>query len=139
MENKKFAKKVVSLIDESSQQLTDYQVARLANARVKALEAAGLLMTERKSVVFGWSFAVLLQRVRQLVLAPFLVAGFRVVLPLLVVGFVADEAWRNQETLRIEELVEWDVALLDDDLPLAAYNDQGFAEYLNASTSSEVQ
>ncbi len=47
----------------------------------------------------------------------------------LVAGLAGIYQWQQQQ--RVDELAEVDTAMMLDDLPLAAYADQGFHQYLN--------
>lgn len=47
----------------------------------------------------------------------------------LVAGLAGIYQWQQQQ--RVDELAEVDAAMLLDDLPLAAYADQGFHQYLD--------
>ncbi len=61
----------------------------------------------------------------------------RVLLPLAVLVFAVSGIYTWQENRRVAELVEIDAQLLTDDLPIDAYLDRGFQNWLQSRGADE--
>lgn len=61
----------------------------------------------------------------------------RVLLPLVVLALAASGIYTWQEKRRVAELVEIDSQLLADDLPIDAYLDRGFQNWLKSRPAEE--
>ena len=122
----RFARSVVACLGESAEQVTADVSERLRFGREKALEVArrareahGVGVTDSGAVIAGFS------RSRWWI-------RFASVLPLVaLVGGLA--LIQNLQTrAQISVAAEVDEALLGDDLPINAYRDPGFSEFLKA-------
>ena len=118
-----FAYKVRHALNEHAEQLPSSTVDRLAYARNAAMARkkpdAPVLVAQRQlvgNIGALFSFSTL---GRMAVIVPLLA---------LVVGLAG--IYQYEEQQRIAEMAELDAALLSDDLPLTAYLDTGFNEYL---------
>ena len=61
----------------------------------------------------------------------------RVVLPVVMLAVAALGIYRWQENQRLAEVVEIDTQLLTDDLPIDAYLDRGFQNWLKKTSSEQ--
>jgi hypothetical protein len=61
----------------------------------------------------------------------------RVVLPVLMLAVAAFGIYRWQENQRLAEVVEIDTQLLTDDLPIDAYLDRGFQNFLKTRAAGQ--
>ena len=124
----RFARRVVARLSESADQLSADLAERLRFGREKALEAArrargetvGVTASGAAIVGFGKSSWWL---------------RLASVLPLvaLVGGLVMIQNWQTRTQISVA--AEIDEALLGDDLPINAYRDPGFAEFLKTPPS----
>ena len=125
----RFARRIASCLDEAAQQIPHDVGERLRFSRDKALQAAQRVRLADAAHGVGGSGAAILGLSRSswwLRLAS--------VLPLVaLVGglvFLQDQ----QQSTQISVAAEVDEALLGDDLPINAYRDPGFAEFLKGSS-----
>ena len=126
----RFARSVASCLSESADTLPPGVVERLRFAREKSLEIArrsregsqGVGVTASGAAIAGFSRSRWWLR-------------FASVLPLiaLVGGLVLIQDWQNRTQISVA--AEVDEALLGDDLPINAYRDPGFSEFLKAPPS----
>ncbi|MEJ7806496.1 MAG: DUF3619 family protein [Telluria sp.] len=118
-----FAYKVRHALNEHAEQLPSSTVDRLAAARKAAMARkkpdAPVLVAQGQPVANIASFFSFSTLGRMAVIVPLLA---------LVVGLAG--IYQYEEQQRIAEMAELDAALLSDDLPLTAYLDTGFNEYL---------
>ena len=123
---RRFAARVCRALDQSADALPEATLQRLALARKAALRAQ-LLPSMRRAPV------------RQLVTAGagmgdssrFGFARTGVVFSVIVlVGACLAGLYQFEQDRRIEDLADVDTAVLNDDLPISAYADQGFNAYL---------
>lgn len=123
----RFARSVVACLSESTEQVAPDVAERLRFAREKALEAARRARGGSESVGVTASGAAILgfSRSRWWIR----VAS---VLPLfaLVGGLALIQNWQNRT--QVTAAAEIDEAILGDDLPINAYRDPGFSEFLKA-------
>jgi hypothetical protein len=128
----RFARSIAACLSESAQMLAPDVAERLRFAREKALETArhardgatvhGLGVTGSGAAVAGFSRSPWWLR-------------FASVLPLVALlgGLVLIQDWQNRTQISVA--AEVDEALLGDDLPINAYRDPGFSEFLKAPPS----
>jgi len=125
----RFARSLAACLSESAEQLTPDVAERLRFGREKALEIArrardaqGVGVTESGAAIAGFSRSRWWLR-------------FASVLPLvaLVGGLALIQNWQTRT--QISAAAEIDEALLGDDLPINAYRDPGFSEFLKAPPS----
>ena len=126
----RFARGIAACLTESAQTVAPDVAERLRFAREKALERARDVRDSRSPVGVTASGAA--------------IAGFSQsrwwlrfasVLPLVVLvgGLVLIQDWQNRSQISVA--AEVDEALLGDDLPINAYRDPGFSEFLKAPPS----
>ncbi len=122
----RFARSIASRLSERAENVAPEIGERLRFAREKALEAGRLARSGVEVVSAGQGGAALgfsrspwWQRIAT-------------VLPLaaLIGGLVLIEDWQTRSQISVA--AEVDAALLSDDLPINAYRDAGFVEYLKA-------
>ena len=123
----RFARSVAACLSESAERVSPDVAERLRFGREMALELArrargdaqGLGVTASGAAIAGFSQSRWWLR-------------FASVLPLvaLVGGLVLIQNWQNRTQISVA--AEIDEALLGDDLPLNAYRDPGFSEFLKA-------
>jgi hypothetical protein len=119
----RFAERVRRALDESANALPDATLQRLALARKTALRAQR-------------SPALRAAPVRQLATAGGggsrfgFARGSFVFSVVVLVGACLAGLYQFEQQRRIEELADVDTAVLNDDLPISAYADQGFNAYL---------
>ena len=126
----RFARSVVVCLSESAEGIAPDVAERLRFAREKSLEIArssredaqGLGVTAAGAAIAGFSRSPWWLR-------------FASVLPLvaLVGGLVLIQDWQNRTQISVA--AEVDEALLGDALPINAYRDPGFTEFLKAPPS----
>ena len=128
----RFARSIAACLTESAQTVAPDVAERLRFAREKALETArlardgaavhGLGVTSSGAAIAGFSRSPWWLR-------------FASFLPLvaLVGGLVLIQDWQNRTQISVA--AEVDEALLGDDLPINAYRDPGFSEFLKAPPS----
>lgn len=125
----RFARGIVARLSERSNNLSPDVAERLRFARERALEAA---RRSRTGVVNGLGVTA-----HGAAIASFGPSrwwlGIASALPLvaLVAGLVLIQDWQNRSQISVA--AEVDAALLGDDLPLNAYRDAGFVEYLKTA------
>ena len=123
----RFARSVAACLSESAESIAPDVAERLRFAREKSLQIAkrsrddahGLGVTAAGAAIAGFSRSPWWLR-------------FASVLPLvaLVGGLVLIQDWQNRTQVSVA--AEVDEALLGDDLPINAYRDPGFSEFLKA-------
>ena len=120
----RFAERVRRALDESANALPDATLQRLALARKTALRAQRM-PTLRAAPV------------RELAAAGMggsprfgFARGSFVFSVVVLVGACLAGLYQFEQQRRIEELADVDTAVLNDDLPISAYADQGFNAYL---------
>lgn len=121
----RFAGRVCRLLDESAAALPEATLQRLALARKAALRAQAVPALRRAPVrqFAGAQGASDSSR--------FGFARTGVVFSVIVlVGACLAGLYQFEQDRRIEELADVDSAVLNDDLPISAYADQGFNAYL---------
>jgi hypothetical protein len=126
----RFARSVAACLSESAEQVSPDVAERLRFGREKALEIARgardhaqeLGVTASGAAIAGFSQSRWWLR-------------FASVLPLvaLVGGLVLIQNWQSRTQISVA--AEIDEALLGDDLPINAYRDPGFSEFLKAPPS----
>ena len=128
----RFARSIAACLSESAATVAPDVAERLRFAREKALELArharegsvaqGVGVTASGTATIGFSQSPWWLR-------------FASVLPLfaLVGGLVLIQDWQNRAQISVA--AEVDEALLGDDLPINAYRDPGFSEFLKAPPS----
>ena len=126
----RFARNIAARLSERAENVAPEIRERLRFAREKAVEAGRLARSGVEVVSAGQGSAVLgffshspwWQRIAT-------------VLPLaaLVGGLLLIEDWQTRSQISVA--AEVDAALLSDDLPINAYRDAGFVEYLTAPPS----
>lgn len=125
-----FAKSLIQRLDTVAQITTPDIAERLRFARERALGAQKIA-----SVSTAWSLAPQTSGSFALGGGPFNFFGkLGMIVPLvaLVIGLVAISQLQND--YRAKEIADVDAALLIDDLPPAAYADQGFGQFLKLQT-----
>ena len=122
----RFARTIAARLDERAETSPRKSASACASRRDKAVEAGRLARSGPEvqgagsgSAILGFSRSVWWQRIAS-------------VLPLaaLVGGLVLIEDWQTRSQISVA--AEVDAALLGDDLPINAYSDPGFVEYLKA-------
>lgn len=128
----RFARRIVACLAESAETVPHDVGERLRFARERALETArrvrtidparGVGVSASGAAILGFSRSHWWLRVAS-------------VLPLvaLVGGLVLIQEWQTRTQVSVA--AEVDEALLGDDLPITAYRDPGFAEFLKTPTS----
>lgn len=126
----RFARNIVACLSESAETVAPDVAERLRFARERSLEIArrahhnahGIGVTASGAAIAGFSQSPWWLR-------------FASVLPLvaLVGGLVLIQDWQNRTQISVA--AEVDEALLGDDLPINAYRDPGFSEFLKAHPS----
>jgi len=126
----RFARSVAVCLSESAESVAPDVAERLRFAREKSLEIArlsrgsadGVAVTSSGAAIAGFSQSRWWLRLAS-------------VLPLvaLVGGLVLIQEWQNRTQISVA--AEVDEALLGDDLPINAYRDPGFTEFLKAPPS----
>jgi hypothetical protein len=120
----RFASSVVACLSEGAEQIGPDVAERLRFGREKALEVARRArgVTASGSAILGFSRSRWWIRLAS-------------VLPLVVLvgGLALIQNWQNRN--QISAAAEIDEALLGDDLPINAYRDPGFTEFLKAPPS----
>jgi hypothetical protein len=126
----RFARSVVACLNESAEQIAPDVAERLRFGREKAIEAArrarggfeGVGVTASGAAILGFSRSRWWIRVAS-------------ILPLVVLvgGLAMIQNWQNRS--QVSAAAEIDEALLGDDLPINAYRDPGFSEFLKTPPS----
>jgi len=124
----RFARAVAACLDEGAGQLSPDVAERLRFGREKALELARRGRGETVGVTASGAAIAGVGQSRWWL-------RFASVLPLiaLVGGLVLIQNWQTRTQISVA--AEIDEALLGDDLPINAYRDPGFAEFLKAPPS----
>jgi hypothetical protein len=124
----RFARAVAACLSESADQLSPDLTERLRFSREKALEAARRARGETVGVTASGAAIAGFGRSSWWL-------RFASVLPLvaLVGGLVMIQNWQTRTQISVA--AEVDEAILGDDLPINAYRDPGFAEFLKAPPS----
>jgi len=126
MNEPQFAARIRHLLNQGMQ-LEPRLAERLKTARELALarqraERAPVLVWADNVLGNGWGWGSL---------------SARVVLPVVMLAVAAFGIYRWQENQRLAEVVEIDTQLLTDDLPIDAYLDRGFQNWLKKRLSEE--
>ena len=121
-----FASRIRQLLNQGTQ-LDRATVDKLRAAREAALsrqraERAPVLVWADNVFGNGWGWASL---------------SARVVLPVVMLAVAAFGIYRWQESQRLAEVVEIDTQLLTDDLPIDAYLDRGFQNFLKKRAAEQ--
>ena len=130
----RFARNIVSRLDEQVERVSPDVAERLRFARQRAVEAArsargaggvaGLGVSAHGEAILGFSRSPWWLRIASTLPVLALVAGLLLI-----------QDWQTRSQISVA--AEVDAALLGDDLPLNAYRDAGFVEYLKAPPSDE--
>jgi Protein of unknown function (DUF3619) len=130
----RFARRVVARLNERADHVAPDVAERLRFARQRALEAAqraratdaveGVGSTGQGAAIVGFGRSRWWLRIASALPLLALVAGLLL---------IQESQYRSQ----ISVAAEVDAALLGDDLPLTAYRDAGFVEYLKAPPGDE--
>ncbi len=120
MNEQQFANKLRLVLDQGTQRIDPTVVERLRAARERALSAR----RSEPVPALAWADNVLGR-----------VGGFgglwlRLVLPAIFVALSVAGIYTWQQNQRLAEIEEIDAELLTDDLPIDAYLDRGFQEWL---------
>lgn len=120
MNEQQFGNKIRQLLNQRSD-LDTLKLERLRAARDKAIARHQAM---QRAPVYAWASDVLGH------FGGLSGASFKLLLPIavLVIGLVAIYGW--QQNVRLAELEEVDAQLLSDDLPIDAYLDRGFQNWL---------
>jgi len=126
MNELQFAARIRHLLNQSTQ-LEPRIAERLKAARDVALthqraERAPVLVWADNVLGNGWGWGSL---------------SARVVLPVVMLAVSAFGIYRWQENQRLAEVVEIDTQLLTDDLPIDAYLDRGFQNFLKKRAAEQ--
>jgi hypothetical protein len=126
MNELQFASRIRHLLNQGTQ-LDPAITQRLVAARENALarqraERAPVLVWADSVFGNGWGWGAL---------------SARVLLPVIMLGVAAFGIYRWQENQRLAEVVEIDTQLLTDDLPIDAYLDRGFQNYLKTHATEQ--
>ena len=127
----RFARGIVARLNERASQVAPDVTERLRFARQKAMEAGRLARaageTHGLGVTGGGAAIAGFSRSRW-----WLPIASALPLVALVAGLVLIQDWQTRSQISVA--AEVDAALLGDDLPLNAYRDAGFVEFLKAPT-----
>lgn len=126
----RFALKIAGRLSDGCDELPHDISARLRFARTQALARRKLATDTSNALPLGGGSAATLGNQEEHI------SGWSrigIVLPLLalVLGLIAIQSTQNDRIA--QEMAQLDAALLTDDLPLAAYADPGFSQFLKAS------
>lgn len=126
MNELQFAARIRHLLNQGTQ-LEPRSAERLKAARELALthqraERAAALAWADNVLGNGWGWGSL---------------SARVVLPVLMLAVAAFGIYRWQESQRLAEVVDIDTQLLTDDLPIDAYLDRGFQNFLKKRAAEQ--
>jgi hypothetical protein len=126
----RFARSVAACLSESAEQVSPDVAERLRFGREKALEIARRAREGAQAVGVTASGAAIAGFGQSRWWLP-----FASVLPLVALlgGLVLIQNWQSQTQISVA--AEIDEALLGDDLPINAYRDPGFSEFLRTSPS----
>jgi len=131
MNELQFASRIRHLLDQGTTQLDATTVDKLRKARELALsrqrpEPAPVLAWADNVFGNGGDWSGLSWQI-----------GARVVLPVLILVAAAVGIYSWQEKQRLAEIIELDSQLLSDDLPIDAYLDRGFQNWLKKQRAAE--
>ena len=129
----RFAKRVTSLLNTSSHELSGDTQDRLREARLLAVNRAKPELVFVRSVQtahpgnknFSWEKPL------------WSLSSWLIPIAIVVFGLIAIAEW--QEDQRIKDIANVDIALLTDDVPPDAFVDNGFMAYLKLKTSAKPQ
>jgi hypothetical protein len=125
-EELQFASRIRQILNQGMTSLRPGAVERLRHAR----EAALARQREERAPVLVWADNVLGN-------GGWGALSARVLLPAAMLVVAAFGIYRWQETQRLAEVVEIDTQLLTDDLPIDAYLDRGFQNWLKKRAAEE--
>ena len=123
-----FASRIRQILNQGTTALRPAAEERLRHAREAALarqrqeRAAVLVWADNVLGNGGWGWGAL---------------SARVLLPAVMLAVAALGIYRWQENQRLAEVVEIDTQLLTDDLPIDAYLDRGFQNWLKKRAAEE--
>ena len=130
----RFARGIAARLTERTDQIAPEIAERLRFSREQALEAArrvragdaahGVGWTAGGAAIAGFSHSHWWLRIASALPIVFLVAGLILI-----------EEWQNRSQISVA--AEVDAALLGDDLPINAYRDAGFVEFLKSPPPGE--
>ena len=122
----RFARNIAARLSERAQNIAPEIGERLRFAREKALEAGRVARADAEvqsagggTAILGFSRSPWWQRIASILPIAALVGGLLLI-----------EDWQTRSQISVA--AEVDAALLGDDLPINAYRDPGFVEYLKA-------
>jgi len=120
-----FARRIRQILDQGS--VHPRVAAKLAQARELALsrqrpERAGVLRWADNVLGAEWGWGGL---------------SARVLLPVVLLAVASVGIYRWQENQRLDQIIEIDEQLLTDDLPIDAYLDRGFQNWLKKRAAEE--
>jgi hypothetical protein len=126
MNEAQFAARIRHLLNQGTQ-LGPRLTGRLNAARALALsrqraQRTPVLVWADNVLGYGWGWGSL---------------SARVVLPVVMLAVAALGIYRWQESQRLAEVVEIDTQLLTDDLPIDAYLDRGFQNFLKTRAAEQ--
>ena len=127
MNELQFASRIRQILNQGTTSLGPTAAERLRHAREAALarqreERAPVLVWADNVLGNGWGWGAV---------------SARVVLPTVMLVVAAFGIYRWQESQRLAEVVEIDTQLLTDDLPIDAYLDRGFQNWLKKRAAEE--
>jgi hypothetical protein len=125
-EELQFASRIRQILNQGMTSLRPGAVERLRHAR----EAALARQREERAPVLVWADNVLGN-------GGWGALSARVLLPTAMLVVAAFGIYRWQESQRLAEVVEIDTQLLTDDLPIDAYLDRGFQNWLKKRAAEE--
>jgi len=127
MNELQFASRIRQILNQGTSTLPTQAVEKLRHAREAALarqraERAPVLVWADNVLGNGWGWGEL---------------SARLLVPALMLVVAVFGIYRWQESQRLAEVVEIDTQLLTDDLPIDAYLDRGFQNWLKKRTAEE--
>jgi hypothetical protein len=126
MNELQFASRIRQILNQGTASLRPAAAERLRHAR----EAALARQREERAPVLVWADNVLGN-------GGWGSLSARVLLPAVMLVVAAFGIYRWQESQRLAEVVEIDTQLLTDDLPIDAYLDRGFQNWLKKRAAEE--
>src|SRR3954469_9259429 len=126
MNELQFASRIRQILNQGTTSLRPAAAERLRHAR----EAALARQREQRAPVLVWADNVLGN-------GGWAALSARVLLPAVMLVVAAFGIYRWQESQRLAEVVEIDTQLLTDDLPIDAYLDRGFQNWLKKRAAEE--